>query len=344
MVLAFDSKEYRREREIEGVRKTVFYSPLGAGVKIEHSSNLYETYRELCEEKRKNYAINDECYIFSSSFLRKKYGDLRTTSFLESIIYGLSNYIEKSFLSYVWLPPEKFPMISVGGTGCPTINEPTMKFLTKLNPMYSYLTAWIYYTRHRTDTDDLFIDSFSSKHTLAWRELQNRNPKIFRRGDEVNLPISIADAIAYVTDKRLGRIHQRIDPDNIEEVWKGFDFDVETRFLNHKNMGYYKWYNFDDIDWRDYQARPVLFLDLDALNMKQTVKLDPFNIAVAYVSGKGGSIQGFDVNMDSERVRDGDIYIYAGEKARNRANMFKDIYDIETLSLKELRSKIEKEK
>lgn len=340
MVLAFDSKEYRREKEIEGIRKTVFYSPLGVGVKFSETNDLLSVYQKICKEKAKSQAILDNYYIYSSGSLRKKYGDQRTIAFLEAILFRISEYIEKAFFSYVILPPDKIPFVTVGGIGCPTINVSTLKFLTQLNPMFSYITAWKYFVQNKDDSDDILIDSFSSKHTLAWASLQRRKPKIYRRGDEANLLISIADAIAYLTDKRLHKLHLRLEPDNIQEAWDSYNIETNVRFLSHKDLHYYRWYNFDDVDFTEFQARPILFLDLDPISMNTAVDLEPFNSAVAYISQKGGSLQGFDPVLDSPRIRDGDIYIYAGDKPKDRALAFNDIYDIEILTLKDLRSKV----
>lgn len=345
MVIAFDSKEYRREREIDGVRKTLFYSPLGVGVDVSISEELYEEYRKLCDEKRKGHAIYDDCYIFSSGYLSKKYGPSRTCSFLESIIFGLSEYIDCAFFSYVILPPNKIPTVTVGGTYSASTEIDTLKFLTKLNPMFSYITAWNYYKRPRSDEQELWIDSFSSLTTLAWHELSNKHPlKIYPHGDECNLAISLADAIAYVTDRRLDRRRLRLDPDSIDEVWHGLNIKTETRFLTQDDLIYYRWYDYNPVDWKMHQARPILFMDAQALNMKTMVNLDPYKAAIEYISKRGGSLQGFDLHMDSDRIRDGDIYVYAGEEAKNRAETFRDMFDLDVFSIREIRQAIQQQK
>lgn len=337
MVIAFDGKEYRREKFIDGVRKTVFYTPLGVGVKISDVSNFEASYIKITKDKRKSQAIIDNRHIYNIGFLRKRYGDERTLSFLESILYPLRDKIEEIFISYAILPPDKIPEISVGGVGCPTSTIPTTKFLTQLNPMFSYLTAWKYLVRNEKTTEDLYIDSFSSKQTLAWEYIKNRNPKIFRRGDEVNIPISIADMIAYLTDRKLDKNHLKLEPKNIETVWERYGFNINVRYLSHTDLRYYKWYNYDEVDWSTYQARPILFIDGDTFNMSTVSELDAYPAAIAHVSKINGSIQGFDPAMDITRVKDGDIFVYAGEKARSRALALKDVYNIEIMTLKELR-------
>jgi len=344
LILAFDSKEYRRETLVAGIRKTIFYSPLGAGIKIDVTDDLLEEYNALCIEKRKLFAISDDCYLYSSGYLAKKYGPARTCAFLESILYGLTDFIEEAFFSYLILPPIKIPSISVGGVRCATTTVPTFDFMVQMNPMFSYITAWNYFQRPRDEVYEIHIDSFSSRTTLAWQELKNKNPLIFPHGDECNIGISLADAIAYVTDVRLDRTRKRLEPDNIDNVWKAFAFTTETRFLTYNNIAFYRWFDYTQISWEEYQARPILFIDAQSLNMRVISNLEPFKAAVEYVSKKGGSLQGFDLYMDSSRLQDGDIYVYAGEQSKERAETFRDMFDIEIFSVIELRQKIEEEK
>jgi hypothetical protein len=337
-VLAFDSKEYRRERDIGGVRQTLFYSPLGVGVKVDDIPELFKKYTEVCEEKEKNHAVLEKCHIYSSNFLSKIYDPQRCTSFLESIIYGIQEFISEVFFSYVIISPNITPHIIVGGKYCATSQIPTLDFFKQLNPMFSYITAWNYFQTERNNKPLVLLDAFSSKNTEAWNYLENKHDlKIYPHGDECNLPISLADIIAYVTDRRLNRLHLRLEPDNIESIWEKYDFQIETRIIRQNDLKSIAYYNYDDVDWTKFQARPILFLDLEAINMQTMTGLDPYKLAIKYVSKRGGSIQGFDENLDSKRLKDGDIFVFAGEEPRKRAETYKDIYDIETHSVKELR-------
>lgn len=339
MVLAFDSKEYRRERLIDGIMKTTFYTQLGVGVKINDCEKFHSTYRKICREKRISHVIFEDCYIYNPTILSKKYGRDRTSLFLESLIYGLSDYIEEVYFLYVIISPKLYPKIKVGGHYSPTNEIPTFDFLVKLNPMFSYLTAWSYLQDHEPDSEEIWIDAFSSKSTLAWEELKKYNPRIYPRGDECNLPIAIADMFAYVMDRRLSRFRLRLGPKGIEEAWRDFGFKTEYNILTQSQLQFYSWYDYEQINWVEYQARPILFLDLEAINMEKMLEMDAYNDAVRYVSPRNGSIQGFDINTEIKRLRDGDIYVYAGEEARKRAETFSDILDLEIFSVKELRGK-----
>jgi hypothetical protein len=183
------------------------------------------------------------------------------------------------------------------------------------------------------------LDAFSGKQTLAWEEVKQNKLKIFPRGDECNLPISLADAIAFVLDRRISRLKLRLEPEGIENALEYLGVKCMYDVITPKDIRSISWYNFDDIIWLEYQARPILFIDLDAINMKTMVELEAYQYATKYIFEKNGSLQGFDEHIDAKRIKNGDIYVYAGEKSKARALTFTDIYDIEVLSVKDLKSK-----
>jgi len=306
---------------------------------MKNSPKVIDIYHEIAEEKEKTHAILESCYIYSSNYLNKKYDPSRCASFLESLIYGIQDYIEKIFFSYVTISPNITPKISVGGHFSPTTEIPTLDFFKQLNPMFSYICAWNYFQNERIEKPTVLLDAFSSKYTAAWMILErNYDLKIYPHGDECNLPISLSDIIAYVTDRRLNRMRLRLEPDNLKEVWKSFDFEVNSRILTQADLPYIAYYNYENINWLEYQARPILFLDLEALRMQTMTEIEPYKLAIKYISQKNGSIQGFDENIDSKRIKDGDIFVYAGEMPEKRAKTYSDIYDIEIHSVKELKN------
>jgi hypothetical protein len=44
--------------------------------------------------------------------------------------------------------------------------------------------------------------------------------------------------------------------------------------------------------------------------------------------------------MDTEKIRDGDLFVYAGKEAEANAVTLRDIYDIQILPFKELKERI----
>ena len=84
----------------------------------------------------------------------------------------------------------------------------------------------------------------------------------------------------------------------------------------------------------------MVFLDIEGISISK-VTGSPYVSAAAYAFLKGGSFQGFDEGIDAGKVRDGDVYGYADEKAKGRGFAFKDMYDIEVYSMRELRQKVQ---
>jgi hypothetical protein len=338
MALAFDAKEFKRESYDEG-RKLTFYTPLGIGIEVDNLAELKEAYIKICKEKHISHAIFENYSIFSSGLLCKKYDHNRVSGFLESILYGIKDYIKQINVIYVIISPKNYPDIIVGGHYSPSIPVNIFDFFRRLSPSFSYITAWKYLQNNKTEKE-ILLDAFSGKQTLAWEEMKKYKIKIFPRGDECNLLISIADAIAFTLDRRISRMKLRLEPDGIEKALEYLNIDWKYDVITPGDIGSIRWYNFDDIIWSEYQARPILFIDLDAINMRTMVELEAYQYATKYSYEQNGSLQGFDEHIDTKRIRNGDIYVYAGEQARNRALTFADIYDIEILSVKELKSKI----
>jgi len=168
------------------------------------------------------------------------------------------------------LPPKETKTVSVGGYGCPLEDIPTMDFLRALTPMFSYITAWAHSGRHRLEKNEYSIDNFSSKHTTAWRDLTNHLvPKIFPRGDECNEFISVADMVAYLTEKKLWDQKLWLEPENVKEVWDDYDFYVEPRFLDKNVQSKIRWYSKQEISTIRYLARPMIFMDVERITISE---------------------------------------------------------------------------
>lgn len=342
LIVAFDSGDFSRRKKVNGQREIVFFTPLGAGIAINANSvEKFKTmYQNVCGELVAEFEVPTKRVVYSHASLWKEVGHRKTVPFCDNLLKQLQKTIDSVFISYVVLPPKQIESVPVGGYGCPVEDIPTMKFLRNLSPMFSYITAWSYTGRHISEEHAYLIHNFSSKLTTAWQDLTNHIvPIIFPRGDECNPFISVADMIAYLTDKKLWDAKLWLEPDNIRKVWDNYDFEVEVRFLDEKVLSKYKWFSQEQIDTANYLARPMVFLDIEGISISR-VSGDPYVCAAAYAFLKGGAVQGFDKDIDSHKIRDGDIYAYAGEKAKERAVAFKDMYDIEVYSVRELRRKV----
>jgi hypothetical protein len=169
--------------------------------KEEKFKSIYHSSRKKLIE---DFQIPTRRYIYSHRNLWKEVDHRKAIPICDNIVTKLQKTIEYIFCSFVILPPKETKTVSVGGYGCPLEDIPTMNFLRALTPMFSYITAWAHSGRHRLEKNEYLIDNFSSKHTTAWHDLTNHLiPKIFPRGDECNEFISVADMVAYLTEKKL---------------------------------------------------------------------------------------------------------------------------------------------
>ena len=71
-------------------------------------------------------------------------------------------------------------------------------------------------------------------------------------------------------------------------------------------------------------------------------KMDPWFAVTSYAYSKDGSALLFDYYVDNKKVREGDTMVYVGPKSKEMAESFNDIFDIEVLSAKEVRKKVNK--
>lgn len=341
-IVAFDSGDFSRRKKVDGGKEIVFFSPLGVGVSVGDKSveKFKAAYVSICKKLADEFKVPTKRVVYSHASLWKEIGHRKTVPFCDKIVKQLQEFIDSIFVSYVVLPHDEVKSVEVGGYDCPVEDIPTMTFLRNLSPMFSYITAWSYTGRHMKEDHVYLLHNFSSKLTVAWQDLTDHiAPKIFPKGDECNPFISVADMLAYLMDKKLWDAKLWLEPHNIAKVWEGYDFEVEVRFLDRNVLSKYRWFSQESIETVHYLARPMVFLDIEGISISR-VSGDPYISAAAYAFLKGGGFQGFDEGIDAGKIMDGDVYAYAGEKAKERAFAFKDMYDIEVYSIRELRQKV----
>jgi len=375
-VVAFDAKEFKRSRivkdeqrpEASQKREVVFFTPLGAGIVAEETNEYKKEYVEKLSALVRSFEVPSRRIAYCSAVLRQEIGQRRAIPFCDQLLQQLQGHISSIFLSYVVLPPKEIPFVEVGGYRSPRREIETHEFLRSLCPTFSYMTAWSFFSRPRPEGYNVFIDDFRSRETYAWDELLGRvEPRIFPRGDECNPYLSLADMVAFLTDVKLWINKRNLKPENVKEVWKDYDFEVEVRFLDEKSLGKYKWRSDDHIDSTPYLARPMTFLLVDEIeklgvsslsavsveaNSQEAKprrfhevirKMDPYFSTAAYAFYRGGGTQFFDKYLDSSKVKDGDTLVYIGPDSKKVALTFQDAFEVEVLSAKELRKRVEKE-
>jgi len=335
---AFDSKEYRRSNKA-GEQK--FYTPLGCGITVSNVEDFYSIYVEKLRELAIRFGIEKCCGAFSPSEYNKIIGRGKTIRMSDELLTSVQDLIESVYFSYIVLPPEDVPSVEVGGYRSPKIEIKTFEFLKQISSFFSYITAWNYLGIGGRENEQIIIDGFHGKSTPAWDDIVAKtSPIIYSHGDECNPLISIADIICSLTDKKCWDNFKRLEPSSIEEVWENYSFDINIRFLDKNILSKIKWYTDDHIELTPYFARPIIFLKADGYKTDLIKQLEVFPDATIYARHLRGCLQGFDKDLDSRKVRDRDIFVYAGEESRNTAFTLKDMFDIEIYSFRELREKI----
>lgn len=338
MSIGFDSKDFKRAKLVGEKKEILFYSPLGIGVKVDDRESLRERISDKTNEFNKSFKNPRPKAIHCSSSLVHDLGHRKATPFIDNLVKSLEDLIDSVFISYIILPPKDIPEIQVGGLNCPRQKIRTMNFLRTVATQFSYITAWSYCGRHK-ETNELHIDSFSGKETTAWEDLRAHDFNVVPRGDECNELICLADLVAYLTDKKLWDNKKWLEPHSLEEVWESYDFQVETRFLDKNVLSKIQWFSDNQINFEQYLVHPLVFLYLDEINMKKFIGSTSYCDMASYAFRKKGGIQGYDPNLDFNKITNGDIFVYAGKNAQSHAEMLNDMFDIEIYTVKELRQK-----
>jgi len=337
-ITAFDSKDFKRSNAAGELK---WYTPLGCGVSISNPEEFAKVYAKSLRDLAKDFGINRMSGCFSSGEYFQDIGAPKTCAFSEKLLSSVHKLIDSVYFSYIVLPSAKTPKVEVGGYKSPKKEMDTFDFLRTASGYFSYITAWNYLGIESRKNETLVIDGFHGKRTPAWDDLLARTtPRFYQHGDECNPFIATADVVAFLTDKKLWDGFLKLAPENTEEVWKPYGFQVDTHFLDHKILSKIKWYSDEHIDLTSYYARPMVFLKADKYKVDDLKKLDVYPEATVLARQLNGCVQGFDKESDSSKIRDGDIFVYAGEDATKLAMTLKDMYEIETLPFKELKERI----
>lgn len=386
-MLAFDAKDFIRRKiyqeedpethEIYLSQAAVFYTPLGVGIKFKNK----ESFKKVCIKRigklAKDFNLSQKRFLYDSNSLKEELSHRRAIPFCDQLVYKLRRYIELVHYTYVVMPPDKFPTVTVGGFKSPRRKIKSAEFLRNLQPMFSHICAWNYFGIKRGKTAAVHLDGFNSKQTHAWNDLISKvKPKIFPHGDECNPYIMLADLVAYLTDAKLYTQKLGLEPSNLQKIWESYGFQTEIHYLDINHVPSYGWHSEEPIDINPYLAHPMVFLLVDELEKIQPIsssssvgseneqeskvqsssvpeeqrfkklvrRMEPWYAVTAYAYYKGGGAQLFNYGMDRTKVQDGDTMVYIGNKSKELAESFSHMLDIEVLSAKEIRKFVNRKK
>jgi len=364
-----------------GAAETVYkgyFTPLGVGITFKNDSLFEYAYRAACAQWSAEFGLPANRPVVSSYPVRSQLTLKRAIPLCDRIVKSVADYVDLAYFSWVSLPPSDYPTVQVGGQRSPRLEIPTQKFLRNLAPSFSYITAWSFFGKRNPAEYTALIDGFRGKRTPAWDDLTARTkPEVFPRGDECNPFIAFADLVAFLTDVKLWQQKEKQDrmlfPENVKAVWEPYPFAVDVRYLDPEVKSKYTWYSNDLIDVGPYLKRPVVFFladEIEKIEIAASTSIDPAQtelnlrlpleprprkfrevlqrmdpyIAVTWLAYKrGGCTQFFDRYTDADRVRDGDVMVYMGERSKQIATTYAHAYEIEVMSAKDLRRMLRNE-
>jgi hypothetical protein len=378
-VIGFDAKSFRRGMSgstTDGSQseRRDFYTPLGVGVEVCSLDEFETEYRSAVGALSESFNLRLRPPCYDSTTLKRELGMRRAIPFADELVTRLQPFIERLFVSYVILPPSTISEVRVGGHHSLEKTIGTEEFLRKLEPAFSYLTAWAYLNQRRKEFPDevpeIRLDGFASKETTAWHELTSwSTPLVYSRGDECNALLATADITAFLTDVKLygqeDYDRRRLKPENVKHIWDGYDFQVNVRFLDQYRLRKFKWTSEAMIDIRPHIARPIVFMLMDDINKASgslvnesalaggdhpgpsfrrkkpefRLGVEPYLACLHYANKKNGCVRFFDRN-DSNLITDGDVMVYMGPQSKRICEVFQDGFDVKVFRSKDLRKKM----
>ena len=368
-VWAFDAKEFTRTRvlkipvqvtgsnQVSSGRERCFHTPLGVGIKTSDEKSLENALRDVCEELKKTHKIESLRPFAPSTIIRtwcqEKIGQSVVAS--ERIVEQVAPHLSHVHFSFAALSSNQMITVPVGGYASPVRQLSTSKFLESICPMFSYLTAWTCSENGLDLGTDVRIDAFSSKQTMAWSELISKcRPTYYYRGDEVDPLICFADILAFATDRLLYRNKMKLEPNNLGKLWDKFGFEVSSWIVGKGNAHKVAWVSDEMIDVMPFVRRPVVFILRDSPDAYKVpssgVSLSsliqgglPFEAAVNLAASRHAALKFFNEFDDPRLIKDGDVFVYAGPKAKQVVGLYVDMYDVEAYSFKEVRELVSKQ-
>lgn len=371
-IAAFDAKQFQRVKKQwnpeEQKEKTLpaFTTQLGIGVTIPEPEEFARRYIDVSQELKEEFDLDYATPFFSSASLRDHLNTIEMSKFMKQLVSGVQDFVESVHCSFVLLPVAEMPHVETGGIKCPKETTPTVKFIQKLAPGFSYMTALGYVWRHEdTDFDglEMHIDAFSSKHTTAWDIVKSKAPvNIFYKGDECNPFISCADIIASHVDDTISIHRAKLHDAEVRRVLDPYSFDTTVFFFDRNSIPYCTWKMDQTINLSRYLKRPIVYLatdrlvadDLDQEQDKPAVgrprrsqdkirQSELYQTALKYAYRENGCMKIFNPTEDKAIVRSGDIYIHAGPHSESMGATLQNMADVRVYSGLEAIRSVEKD-
>lgn len=360
-VAAFDAKMFQRVKKQwnpEAQKEetlTVFTSQLGIGVTVPDPEEFTKRYIDVSQELREEFDLDYSTPFFSSACLRDHLNTIEMSRFMKQLVSGVQDFIESVHCSFVLLPVAEMPHVETGGIKCPQETIPTVRFIERLGPGFSYMTALGYVWRHESagfEGLEMHIDAFSSKHTTAWDIVRSKAPvSVFYKGDECNPFISCADIIASHVDDTISIHRAKLYDAEVKRALNPYSFDTTVFFFDKNSIPYCTWRMNQTINPSRYLKRPIVYLAIDRLvaedldqeqdepatdkpgrSRSRIRQTELYQAALKHAHRENGCMKIFNPTEDKAIVRSGDIYIHAGQNSKRMSATLQSMADIRVYS------------
>ena len=238
-------------------------------------------------------------------------------------------------------------IIKYGVGRSPTKTIKTLKFLDELNNYYSYIAPWKVSRDEKFRNIDVQLDSFNGEHTKAWSELCSFNKvNVVPKGDVCNSFISAADLVVGYIDEYLSLEHKHLEKSTIEasinDCFDKFeDINLRTFYVGHEDLEKIVPHENIKINLLDYYKRPMVYIIKENI-LKQENKFienSPlWNKLLDFSFEIDSGIKYMSYDEDHKYIKNGDYFIYLGEKGKREANYLKSLgyRDLHIISSKEI--------
>lgn len=319
--IAFDSKEF----SIKGVTGD-YFCLIGAGVKLDNSSNFRRNIQRITSELSEKYSIGLSRPVFDSHTLIKKIGGYEgAKNFCTDLINGVRPHIQEVKIYHTNIPPYKVKRLFVynGSSGHQETMSP-IEYMKRHKTSYVSLCAWKYCETPDDGVMDLQLDYYEGQKTKAWDILKGHNPKMYFRGDLCNPSISLADCILFSIDYLIKSYYyndrMKVCDESIRKAIRSIGLDGDSDFIGQPHFEKIIPYSSDMANTCDYSVHPIIFVcpekRPEAFTNQEYREMLTFmpvmDEIVRFAFEHSGSIKFFDISQDYLIAKPGDYFAYWG--------------------------------
>lgn len=338
-IIAIDGKDFLRTSPT-----SQFRGVLGVAVTFADPGSFLEAYGEIIAKLKSKYDLKSKLNVLKSFRIMTSLGKTLGETFLEEYYTEVSDFISDLTIFYTTIPSTKIPEIKKYGEDRGGIQKiPPVEFLKELQSSYPHCCAWKYHKTYGSKSNDkLLLDFFQGEVTKAWLELSSKS-NIIVSTDETSPFVATADIITKLIDNRLFSKRGKLYSRDIESCFP--NDGVKVNFLDE--LDYIVPIRREKINVEPFIVRPIIFIlkegvekeVVGGIQERKIIERSPaMSSIINFTIEKGTYFKFFDASTDEELIREGDYFVYFGEKGKRTAEYFIKLgYNITSLDVDDLK-------